>query len=85
MIGAEFVRDGCELAIAEMLRGGTTCLQRKLFFPRSDRRDLPAAWVSARWSGLPVIEFPTAWAVKRRTNISSARSRCTTNSRAIRW
>jgi len=33
VMGPEFVRDGVELAIAEMLRGGTTCCSENYFFP----------------------------------------------------
>ncbi|HEX7112475.1 MAG TPA: amidohydrolase family protein, partial [Mizugakiibacter sp.] len=33
VLGPEFVRDGVELAIAEMLRGGTTCCNENYFFP----------------------------------------------------
>ena len=33
VIGPEFVRDGVELAVAEMLRGGTTCANENYFFP----------------------------------------------------
>ena len=32
-ISPEFVRDGVELAVAEMLRGGTTCCNENYFFP----------------------------------------------------
>lgn len=60
-IGPEFVRDGVELAIAEMLRGGTTCCNENYFFPdviaATYRRHGFRALV-----GLPVIDFPTAWA-----------------------
>jgi 5-methylthioadenosine/S-adenosylhomocysteine deaminase len=60
-LGPEFVRDGVELAIAEMLRGGTTCCNENYFFPdviaASYRRHGFRAVV-----GLPVIDFPTAWA-----------------------
>ena len=49
MIGPEFVADGTTLAIAEMLRGGTTCANENYFFG-----DVQAAvyksTVSARWS-----------------------------------
>jgi 5-methylthioadenosine/S-adenosylhomocysteine deaminase len=55
------VRDGVELAVAEMLRGGTTCANENYFFPdvigATYRRMGFRAVV-----GLPVIEFPTAWA-----------------------
>jgi 5-methylthioadenosine/S-adenosylhomocysteine deaminase len=61
VIGPEFVRDGVELAVAEMLRGGTTCANENYFFPdvigATYRRMGFRAVV-----GLPVIEFPTAWA-----------------------
>ena len=61
VIGPEFVSDGVELAIAEMLRGGTTCCNENYFFP-----DVSAA-VYRRHGfralvGLPIIDFPTAWA-----------------------
>jgi 5-methylthioadenosine/S-adenosylhomocysteine deaminase len=61
VLGPEFVRDGVELAVAEMLRGGTTCANENYFFPdvigATYRRMGFRAVV-----GLPVIEFPTAWA-----------------------
>jgi len=63
VIGPEFVRDGVELAIAEMLRGGTTCCEN-YFFP-----DVQAATYKAHGFratvGLPIIEFPSAWAKDR--------------------
>lgn len=61
VIGPEFVRDGVELAVAEMLRGGTTCANENYFFPDvigATYRKLGFRAVVA----LPVIEFPTAWA-----------------------
>lgn len=64
VIGPEFVRDGIELAIAEMLRGGTTCANENYFFP-----DVAAATYQRlkfrACVGLPVVEFPTAWAKSR--------------------
>jgi 5-methylthioadenosine/S-adenosylhomocysteine deaminase len=60
-IGAEFVRDGTELAILEMVRGGTTCFQDMYFFP-----DVAAqAAVERRIRavvGMIMIEAPTVWA-----------------------
>jgi 5-methylthioadenosine/S-adenosylhomocysteine deaminase len=61
VIGPEFVRDGVELAVAEMLRGGTTCANENYFFPDvigATYRKLGFRAVV----GLPVIEFPTPWA-----------------------
>lgn len=61
VMGPEFVADGVELAVAEMLRGGTTCCNESYFFP-----DVQAA-TYARLGfravvGLPFIDFPTPWA-----------------------
>ncbi|GAB2584475.1 TRZ/ATZ family hydrolase [Dyella jejuensis] len=61
VIGPEFVRDGVELAIAEMLRGGTTCANENYFFPDA----IGATYRKHGFRavvGLPVIEFPSAWA-----------------------
>ncbi|MEP6880346.1 MAG: TRZ/ATZ family hydrolase, partial [Dokdonella sp.] len=64
VMGPEFVRDGVELAIAEMIRGGTTCCNENYFFP-----DVQAATYIKHgfrsMIGLPVIEFPTPWAQTR--------------------
>lgn len=61
VLGPEFVRDGVELAIAEMLLGGTTCCSEHYFFPDAIadtyRRHGFRAMV-----GLPVIDFATPWA-----------------------
>lgn len=63
-VDPEFVRDGVELAVAEMLRGGTTCCNENYFFP-----DIQAATYRRlgfrAMVGLPIIEFPTAWASSR--------------------
>src|SRR5436189_3506844 len=64
VIGPDFVRDGIELAIAEMLRGGTTTCSENYFFP-----DVAAATYRRMGFralvGLPLIEFPSAWAGSR--------------------
>lgn len=60
-VSAEFVRDGTQLAIAEMLLGGTTCFSDQYFFPEIVAET--AASMHARAViGTPVIDFPTAWA-----------------------
>jgi 5-methylthioadenosine/S-adenosylhomocysteine deaminase len=64
VMGAEFVRDGVELAVAEMLRGGTTCANENYFFPDT----IGASYRKLGFRavvGLPVIEFPTAWATSQ--------------------
>ena len=61
VIGPEFVADGVSLAIAEMLRGGTTCCNENYFFPDVQAATYKRNGFRAR-VGLPVIDFPTAWA-----------------------
>lgn len=61
VIGPEFVADGVTLAIAEMLRGGTTCVNENYFFPDVQAAVYKRHGFRAR-VGLPVIDFPTAWA-----------------------
>ncbi len=61
VIGPEFVRDGVTLAIAEMLRGGTTCANENYFFPDVQAETYRRFGFRAL-VGLPVIDFPTAWA-----------------------
>lgn len=61
VIGPEFVADGVTLAIAEMLRGGTTCCNENYFFPDVQAATYKQYGFRAR-VGLPVIDFPTAWA-----------------------
>ena len=59
-MNAAFVKDGVDLAIAEMILGGTTCFNDMYFFP-----DITAAQAihhGIRASvGLIVIDFPTVW------------------------
>jgi 5-methylthioadenosine/S-adenosylhomocysteine deaminase len=61
VIGPEFVADGISLAIAEMLRGGTTCANENYFFPDVQAAVYKQHGFRAR-VGLPIIDFPTAWA-----------------------
>jgi 5-methylthioadenosine/S-adenosylhomocysteine deaminase len=61
VMGPDFVADGVTLAIAEMLRGGTTCVNENYFFPDVQAATYKHYGFRAR-VGLPVIDFPTAWA-----------------------
>jgi 5-methylthioadenosine/S-adenosylhomocysteine deaminase len=60
-VSREFVRDGADLAILEMIRGGTTCFHDMYLFP-----DEVAAVAAERGiravSSIIVLEMPTAWA-----------------------
>jgi len=60
-VGPDFVRDGTELALAEMIRGGTTCASDMYFFPEVTAGT--AASLGMRMVvGMPIIELETAWA-----------------------
>ena len=60
-MNAEFVKDGTDLAIAEMLRGGTTCFNDMYFFPEIAAKQAEQHGIRAS-IGLIVIDFPTVWA-----------------------
>jgi len=56
-----FVRDGTDLAIAEMIRGGTTCFNDMYFFPDITAHQAIHHGIRAS-VGLILIDFPTVWA-----------------------
>ncbi|MEM1089512.1 MAG: TRZ/ATZ family hydrolase [Pseudomonadota bacterium] len=58
---ADFVGLGTDLALAEMIRGGTTCANDMYFFPDvAARRALANGFRMA--VGMIVVDFPTRWA-----------------------
>ncbi len=60
-VGEAFVRDGSDLAIAEMIRGGTTCFNDMYFFPEITAHQAIHHGIRAS-IGLILIDFPSAWA-----------------------
>ena len=60
-VSAELVRDGTELAIAEMLTAGITCFSDQYFFPEIVAETAVDLHMRAV-IGTPVVDFPTAWA-----------------------
>ncbi len=60
-VGPEFVREGSRLAMAEMLRSGTTCFNEMYFFPDVVAQEVERTGMRAQ-VGLILIDFPTAWA-----------------------
>lgn len=60
-LSPKFVHDGVRLAIAEMLRGGTTCFNDLYFFPEVAAATAVETGMRA-CIGLPVINVPTVWA-----------------------
>ncbi|VAW62747.1 S-adenosylhomocysteine deaminase; Methylthioadenosine deaminase, partial [hydrothermal vent metagenome] len=57
----EFVNDGSQLAIAEMLRAGTTCFNDMYFFPEVTARLARDIGIRA-CIGLIAVDFPSVWA-----------------------
>lgn len=60
-VSDEFVHDGSLLGMAEMLRGGTTCVNDMYFFPGATARAALRAGVRSAL-GIIAIEFPSAYA-----------------------
>lgn len=60
-IDAEYVRDGTELAIADMLTSGTTCFADMHLFSEVVAQTASDAKIRA-CVGLPVIDGPSVWA-----------------------
>ncbi|MCV6638927.1 TRZ/ATZ family hydrolase [Candidatus Albibeggiatoa sp. nov. NOAA] len=60
-VSPEFIIDGTQLAIAEMLRAGVTCFNDMYFFPDTMAEVVEKTGIRAT-IGLIVLDFPTAWA-----------------------
>jgi 5-methylthioadenosine/S-adenosylhomocysteine deaminase len=67
----DFVRDGTQLAIAEMLRAGITAFADMYLFPEEAARAASGARMRAA-IGLPVTEGPTAWAESATGHLAKA-------------
>jgi 5-methylthioadenosine/S-adenosylhomocysteine deaminase len=59
-VSADFVRDGAELAIAEMLRGGITCFADMYFFPEATAQAVRQAGMRAAL-GMVMFDWPSPW------------------------
>lgn len=64
LMAPDFVRDGIELAVAEMIRGGTTCCNENYFFPDAQAQAYQSLGFRAAVS-IPVIDFPSGWATSQ--------------------
>jgi 5-methylthioadenosine/S-adenosylhomocysteine deaminase len=60
-VSQEFVYDASLLAMAEMIRSGTTCFNDMYFFLQATAKAADVAGIRAN-IGITVIGFPTAWA-----------------------
>lgn len=59
-VDEEFVRDGAELAIAEMIKSGTTCFSDMYFFPEQTAQAALDAQIRCQIT-FPILDFPTSW------------------------
>ena len=60
-VSNEFVHHGAQLALAEMIRGGTTTFCDQYFFPEATAAAAISANVRCRLN-TPVLDFPSPWA-----------------------
>lgn len=67
-VSEKFVYHGTQLAIAEMLRGGTTCFADMYFFPEASAQAAVEAGIRVQLA-TPVIDFPTPWAANAEEGI----------------
>ena len=59
-VSPDFVRDGTELAIAEMIRSGTTCFSDMYFFPDIVTETVNQTGIRSQIA-FPIFDFPSAW------------------------
>ena len=75
LISPDFVRAGARLAMAEMIRGGTTCLADMYFFPDAVAECAEEAGMRAQLCG-PILDFPSVWAADAEDYLRRARELC---------
>ena len=59
-VDEQFCRDGIRIAMAEMIRAGTTCFADMYYFPEIGAEEARKAGLRAQFA-FPVIEFANAW------------------------
>ncbi|BFM20683.1 TRZ/ATZ family hydrolase [Gilvimarinus japonicus] len=60
LVDADFVRDGTELALAEMIKSGTSCFADMYFYPEQTAQVTRRAHMRAQIA-FPVLDFATNW------------------------
>lgn len=60
-VSAKFVREGTQLAMAEMISGGTTCFADMYFYPEEVAKASLESQMRVQLA-TPVLDFPTQWA-----------------------
>ena len=59
-VSSDFVHDGTELAMAEMIRSGTTCFSDMYFFPEPAAQCVETICMRAQFA-TPIFDFPCNW------------------------
>ena len=59
-VSEAFVKDGALIAIAEMIRGGTSCFSDMYFFPEQTAQAAESSGIRCQIT-FPVFDFPTQW------------------------
>lgn len=72
IINADSIKDGCRLAIAEMIRGGVTCFNDMYFFPNETAQTCIAEGMRA-CIGQTIMNVPTGWAKNETEYIKKAK------------
>lgn len=67
-VNDNFVYQGTQLAIAEMIRSGTTCFADMYFFPETSARAATEAGIRVQLAA-PVIDFPNPWSANAEEGI----------------
>jgi 5-methylthioadenosine/S-adenosylhomocysteine deaminase len=85
-VSAEMVKDGTRLALAEMLRGGTTCYNDHYFFPLETAEVTIEAGMRG-CIGLQVMNVPNSWAQDTDGYLAKAREAYQNRQQSdlIRW
>lgn len=72
-LSESFIADGTELAMAEMLRGGTTCFNEHYFYADTIASCVHKVGMRAN-IGVTIIDFPTSWSASSDDCIDKALS-----------
>lgn len=70
-VNENFVKDGCQLAMAEMIRSGTTCFSDMYFHPDTVAHCSQKAGMRCQVYS-PILDFPSSWAQNADEYISKA-------------
>ncbi len=68
LLSPEFVKAGTELAIIEMIRGGTTCFSDQYFFAEAAAEAVDQLGIRAQLA-CPILDFATPWAEDAETAV----------------